>query len=122
MVGWFEIPVTDMDRAKTFYDTVFNIEISIHKLNNLIMGWFPFAENKPGATGSLVLNKDFYFPSENRGTLVYFTCNDVQTQLDRVAPAGGKIVQPKTAIGDGHGFMGVFLDSEGNRIGLHSNK
>ena len=122
MVGWFEIQVTDMDRAKAFYDAVFTIDISIHKLNNLIMGWFPFAENKQGASGSLVLQKDFYFPSENKGTLVYFSSADVQIQLDRIETAGGKIVQPKTAIGDGHGYMAVFLDTEGNRIGLHSNK
>ena len=122
MVGWFEIPVTDMDRAKTFYDTVFDIEISVHDMGELIMGWFPFSEGKPGATGSLVMHKEFYFPSENQGTLVYFSSEDVQIQLDRVEPAGGKILQPKKQIGEGHGYMALFLDSEGNRLALHSQQ
>jgi len=122
MVGWFEIPVTDMERAKKFYDTVFKIEMAIHDMDELVMGWFPLAEGKSGSSGSLVKHKDFYFPSENKGTLIYFTCEDVQIQLDRVEPAGGKVLHPKKAIGEGHGFMAVFLDSEGNRIALHSNQ
>lgn len=122
MVGWFEIPVLDMDRAKKFYDTVFDIKISVHDMNELVMGWFPFAEGKAGATGSLVKHKDFYMPSENKGTLIYFSCEDLQIQLDRVEPAGGKVLQPKKQIGGGHGYMALFLDSEGNRIALHSQK
>ncbi len=55
LVGWFEIPVEDMDRAKKFYDTVSDIEISIHELDSLLMGWFPFAEGKTGASGSLTI-------------------------------------------------------------------
>ncbi len=122
MVGWFEIPVTDMERAKKFYDTVFEIEITVHDMNELVMGWFPFAEGKPGATGSLVKHKDFYSPSDNKGALVYFSCEDLQVQLDRVEPAGGTILQPKKQIGEGHGYMGLFIDSEGNRVALHSQK
>ncbi len=122
MVSWFEIPVTDMDRAKAFYDTVFGIEISVHNMNELIMGWFPSFEGQPGAAGSLVLNKDFYFPGENKGVVIYFSSEDVQIQLNRIEAAGGKIVQPKTEIGAGHGFMAVFMDTEGNRIALHSQK
>lgn len=120
MVGWFEIPVTDMNRAKKFYETVFDIEISVHDMNELVMGWFPFAEGKSGASGSLVKHKDFYYPSENKGTLVYFSCEDLQIQLDKVETAGGVVLQPKKEIGGGHGYMALFLDSEGNRIALHS--
>ena len=122
MVNWFEIPVTDMDRAKKFYDIVFDIEISVHDMNELVMWWFPFAEGKPGATGSLVKHKDFYCPSEKDGTLIYFSSEDVQIQLDKVEPAGGKILQPKKQISEGHGYMALFLDSEGNRIALHSQR
>lgn len=122
MVGWFEIPVTDMDRAKKFYDSVFEIDISIHDMNELVMGWFPFAEGKPGAAGSLVKHKDFYFPSDKHGSLVYFSCDDLQVQQDRVEPAGGKVLQPKKEIAPGYGFMAVFIDTEGNRIALHSQK
>ncbi len=122
MVGWFEIPVTDMDRAKAFYDAVFGIEISIHNMNELVMGWFPFAEGKTGASGSLVLHKEFYVPGGNKGVVIYFSSEDVQIQLDRITPAGGTVVQPKTEIGGGHGFMAVFMDTEGNRVALHSQK
>ncbi len=122
MVGWFEIPVLDMDRAKKFYDTVFDITISVHDMNELVMGWFPFAEGKAGATGSLVKHKDFYLPSDKEGTLIYFSCEDLQIQLDRVEPSGGKILQSKKQIGEGHGYMALLLDTEGNRIALHSQK
>lgn len=119
MVGWFEIPVTDMGRAKTFYDNVFNIEISIQDINGLKMGWFPLAPDKKGIAGSLVEHEQ-YVPSATNGAVLYFTCEDVAAVLAKVAAAGGNITQAKKQIGEGHGFMGVFLDSEGNRIALHS--
>lgn len=122
MVGWFEIPVSDMDRAKNFYDSVFQIEVEIHTLNELIMGWFPFAENKPGAAGSLVKLAASYKPSDTHGPLIYFSSRDVQNELDRVEKAGGKVVQPKTLIARDIGYMAVFTDSEGNRIALHSRE
>lgn len=121
MVGWFEIPVTDMDRAKKFYDTVFDIEISIHNLDGLKMGWFPVAPDKKGITGSLVEHES-YVPSATDGAVLYFTSANVANELDRVIAAGGKILQNKKPIGEGHGFMAVFLDCEGNRIALHSQQ
>ncbi len=122
MVGWFEIPVKDMDRAKKFYDAVFEINIEIHPMKELVMGWFPYADQKPGAAGSLVKNEDWYKPSASHGPLIYFSSKDVQIALDRVAAAGGKVVQPKTLITDDVGYMGVFTDTEGNRIALHSRQ
>ncbi|MEO1009895.1 MAG: VOC family protein [Bacteroidota bacterium] len=121
MVGWFEIPVIDMERAKTFYETVFDVSISLHELDGFVMGWFPMPKNNSGATGSLVKH-EMYSPSATQGTLVYFTCKDLAQELDRVAGAGGIILKPKTEIGDGHGFMGLLQDTEGNRIALHSNQ
>ena len=120
VVGWFEIPVNDMDRAKRFYETVFEIEVAIHDFGGMLMGWFPFDESKPGATGTLI-KQESYIPSQE-GTLVYFNSADVQLELDRVVSAGGKIYQPKTQISPEHGFMGAFIDSEGNRIALHSRQ
>ncbi|MBR9846493.1 MAG: VOC family protein [Algicola sp.] len=120
MVGWFEIPVHDMDRAKQFYEAVFKIEIAIHDFGGMLMGWFPFNEGKPGAAGTLI-KQDTYIPSQE-GALVYFISEDVQNELDRIEVAGGKIYQPKTQISPEHGFMGVFIDSEGNRIALHSKQ
>ena len=121
LIGWIEVPVTDMDRAKAFYEEVFNIEISIHDLGGVIMGWFPFAEEKPGAPGSLVKHED-YKPSLTHGAVIYFSCIDLATELGRVESAGGAILQQKTEIGGGYGFMALIRDTEGNRIALHSNR
>lgn len=121
-VGWFEIPVTDMDRAKKFYETVFDIKIEVHQMGVLEMGWFPSDHDKPGATGSLVKHEKMYRPSATDGVVIYFSCKDVADELGRVASSGGEIIQPKTEIGGGHGFMALLTDSEGNRIALHSNQ
>lgn len=120
MVSWFEVAVSDMDRAKTFYESVFDISIQVMDFGGTLMGWFPNLEDTFGATGSLIQN-DNYTPSKE-GTLVYFMSNDVQIELDRVEAAGGTVFQGKTKISDEHGFMGVFIDTEGNRIALHSNQ
>ena len=120
MIGWFEIPVSDMDRAKTFYEIVFNIEISVHDLGGLLMAWFPDRGEAHGAQGTLI-KQDSYIPSKE-GVLIYFMSDDVQNELDRVVPAGGEIYQPKTQISPEYGYMGVFIDSEGNRIALHSKQ
>ncbi len=121
MIGWFEIPVLDMERAKLFYDIVFNISIYIHDLGGLIMGWFPDAPGKSGASGSLVKH-GMYAPSVTDGPLIYFSCEDVNEQLSRVETAGGEILKQKTEIGNGHGFMALLKDTEGNRIALHSQQ
>ena len=118
MVGWFEIPVNDMDRAKTFYETVFNVEIKVVDFGGMLMGWFPDRGEAPGAQGTLI-KQESYIPSQE-GTLVYFVSEDVQNELNRVEAAGGKIYQPKTQISPEHGYMGVFIDCEGNRVALHS--
>lgn len=121
MVGWFEVPVTDMQRAKKFYDRVFDISISIHDLGGLKMGWFPMAPDKKGASGSLVQH-EMYVPSDKAGALLYFSCADLAIELGRVEASGGLIIQPKKEIGGGHGFMALIKDSEGNRIALHSQR
>ncbi len=119
MVGWFEIPVSDMERAKAFYDVVFNIEINIMDFGGILMGWFPESDiDSHGASGSLI-KQESYIPSQE-GTMVYFMSEDVQIELDRIEAAGGKIFQPKTQISEEHGYMGVFIDTEGNRVALHS--
>ncbi|WP_431121697.1 VOC family protein [Flagellimonas flava] len=119
IVGWFEIPVTNMDRAKAFYDQVFQIDIQVQDFGGTLMGWFPWAEGKPGANGSLIQHES-YKPSSTDGVLIYFSSADVQQELDRVEAAGGKIQRGKTQISPEVGYMGVFVDSEGNRVALHS--
>jgi predicted enzyme related to lactoylglutathione lyase len=119
MVGWFEIPVTDMVRAKKFYETVFNIAIAVHDLDGLVMGWFPSVPGKSGAMGSLVQH-GMYIPSATKGPLLYFSCKDLSIELNRVEGAGGIILQAKKAISEDHGYMALIKDTEGNRIALHS--
>lgn len=119
MVGWFEIPVGDLERAKNFYDAVFDISILLHEFDEFKMGWFPNDPEKKGATGSLVQH-EMYRPSTTDGPLVYFSCKDVNVELSRVVDAGGEVLRSKKEIGDGHGFMALIIDSEGNRIAMHS--
>jgi predicted enzyme related to lactoylglutathione lyase len=121
MVGWFEIPVTNMERAKTFYNTVFNVDIQLQDFGGVLMGWFPFVDGKKGASGSLIQNRG-YIPDEKKGVLIYFSSVDVNDELSRVQRAGGNIIQPKTMISKDIGYMALFIDSEGNRIALHSRK
>lgn len=119
-VGWFEIPVTSMARAIKFYETVFEYKLERHQMKELDMAWFPFAD-VPGAPGTLVFHKEFYKPSTD-GVLIYLTSpsGDLSNELAKIESAGGKIVVPKTLITEDIGFMAVFIDSEGNRIALHS--
>ncbi len=125
VVGWFEIPVTDMERAVKFYEEVFKYKLSRHPMGPLDMAWFPGPEgdDMPGSAGSLVYHKDFYKPSPD-GSLVYFTApsGDLENELSRVEKAGGKVLIPKKQISPDVGYMGVFLDTEGNRIAIHTRK
>ena len=119
-VGWFEIPVISMARAIRFYETVFEYKLERHQMKEIDMAWFPFAD-LPGAPGTLVFHKEFYKPSTD-GVLIYLTSpsGDLSNELAKIESAGGKIVVPKTLITEDIGFMAVFIDSEGNRIALHS--
>ena len=121
LVGWFEIPVRNMDRAMAFYGSVFNTELSRQDLDGFKMAFFPMLESSTGAGGSLVEAGDNYTPS-HEGTLVYFSCEDLDHELSRVKKAGGKVLQSKTEISPEYGYMGLFEDTEGNRVALHSNK
>lgn len=121
-VGWFEIPVQDMDRAIKFYEEVFECSLNKQIMGDFQMAWFPWDEEGKGAGGSLVYHKDFYQTSDKAGVLVYFSSEDCNIELSRVEDAGGKIYIPKRLIAPDIGYMGVFFDSEGNRVALHSRK
>jgi predicted enzyme related to lactoylglutathione lyase len=84
------------------------------------MAWFPWDDEMKGAGGSLV-HHEMYTPSQ-KGTLVYFSSEDINTELNRVKKAGGKVIRGKTEISPEIGYMAYFTDTEGNRIALHSRK
>ncbi|HEY4875169.1 MAG TPA: VOC family protein [Puia sp.] len=119
-ISWFEIPTSDIDRAQKFYETIFDMQMIPLDNPHIKMRLFPI-ENMENVGGSIVFNKDFYKPSATDGPLVYLNANpDVQIILDRIEAAGGKIAVPKTQISPEYGYMAIFIDSEGNRVGLHS--
>jgi predicted enzyme related to lactoylglutathione lyase len=116
-INWFEIPVTDFDRAKKFYSTLFNAEIQEMPHPEYRYGMLP-ADMQNGVGGGIVQGPGFE-PSQT-GSLVYLNGGDDLSQpLSRVEAAGGKIVLPKTSIGP-NGFMAHIIDSEGNKVALHS--
>ena len=121
-INWFEIPVTDLNRAQRFYETVFGIQLMPMDMPNIKMRVFPVDDLMTGVSGALTdTGGEFHKPSANEGVLIYLNGNpDVQRVLDKVESAGGKIVVPKTEISPEHGYMAVFIDTEGNRIGIHS--
>ncbi len=120
-ISWFEIGTTDLDRATVFYETIFNIKLIPLDLDNIKMRMFPLDDMKTQVGGALVFSAGFHKPSATDGPLIYLNGNpDVQNILDKVEGAGGKILVPKTEISPEYGFMAVIIDTEGNRIGLHS--
>ncbi len=119
-IQWIEIATIDIERAKTFYEKVFNLEFHLNEMPDAKM--YIFGSPSPdvaGSAGSLV-QSEYYKPSAD-GTVVYFNCEDVAVEASRVEEAGGKIVVPKTDIGK-FGFYGHIIDTEGNKIGLYSQK
>ncbi len=117
LVGWFEIPATDLQRAKSFYEAILEIQMTLFEPGEFRMAWFPMTQGANRSTGAL-MESDSYVPSY-QGTMVYLEVDDIDDVLNRVAESGGKVITEKTSIGE-FGFVGHFEDSEGNRIGLHS--
>ena len=119
-ISWFEIPSSDLARATQFYQTIFGVTLNPLDLPNIKMRMFPL-EDMMGVGGAIVDSGGFHKPSTTDGPLIYLNGNpDVQSILDKVEAAGGKIMVPKTEISPEYGYMAVIIDTEGNRIGLHS--
>ena len=116
-VCWFEIPTKDLERAKTFYGTAFGWTFQTIEMGAMKLAMLPSEMQAYGTSGALV-QADTCTPAQT-GTLVYFSCPEVTTQLDRIEKAGGKVVLTKTSIGE-HGYIGAFIDTEGNRVAVHS--
>jgi len=123
-VGWFEIYVDDMDRAKSFYEAVFATTLEHLPTNDeTIEMWnFPMSEDHMSIYGSPgALCKMEGCSGGAGGVIIYFGCEDCAVESARVAAAGGKVLKPKFAIGD-YGFISIIMDTEGNTVGLHSMK
>ncbi len=118
-VNWVEIPTRDLNRAKSFYEHIFDIELQIQEFGDLKMAWLPSGENREGASGTLIENEK-YIPS-HEGTMIYFSVDDIPSTLDKVREQKCRVINDKMDIGE-FGFVGHFEDSEGNRIGLHSDQ
>jgi len=116
-VGWFEIYVQDMGRAKAFYETVFAVQLATLESPGIEMLAFPMMQEGYGASGALV--KMPGFASGGNSVLVYFSCADCAVEAARVKKAGGQLQREKMSIGQ-YGFIALATDTEGNMIGLHS--
>jgi predicted enzyme related to lactoylglutathione lyase len=118
-VGWFEIYVQDMERAKRFYQAVLGRTLEKLEAGGLEMWSFAGNQEGYGTPGALVHMPGF--PSGGNSTLVYFICDDCKVEESRVKGAGGKVEKEKFSIGE-YGFVSLVYDTEGNMIGLHSMK
>ena len=116
-VGWFEIYVNDMERAKAFYETVFGVKLSRLDSPGMDMWVFDMNNQAYGASGALVCMPRF--AAGGNSVLVYFSCADCAVEAARAAAAGGQVQKEKMSIGP-YGHIALVLDTEGNLIGLHS--
>ena len=116
-VGWFEIYVNDMPRAKAFYEAVFGRTLTSLASPGIEMWAFPMGEQTYGASGALVCMPGF--PAGGNSVLVYFSCADCAVEAAKAVQAGGKVQREKMSIGQ-YGFIALVTDTEGNMFGLHS--
>lgn len=120
-LNWFEISAENISRAKKFYETIFGIEMPQQEMMGMQMVFFP-SENMNGKVSGALVQGQMHKPSAD-GAKIYLNGNpNLENALSKVAAAGGKVVMPKTFITDDIGYMAFFIDSEGNNVGLHSNK
>jgi uncharacterized protein len=115
-VTYFEIPVRDLDRAVKFYSIVFGYDFERTEIDGNAMALFPFTDDASGITGALAQG-DSYVPGK-QGARLYFATDDIDAVLGRAVNAGGKVLYPKTAIGE-NGWVAEFEDSESNCIALN---
>lgn len=120
-INWFEIPVSQFDRAKAFYSTILDITITEMQLGGDRLGLLAYDAESGGVGGAIVEGLDYV--ASQRGCLIYLYCGeDLNDVLGRVIAAGGRIERDKTPVSYelDMGFRAIFIDTEGNRIGLHS--
>lgn len=123
-LNWFEIPVTDIDRAKIFYETILDIEMKTQKSGEEQMAFFPRIPDTlmamSGIASGALVKSDRLKPSMN-GTLIYLNATPtLQIVIDKIEPAGGKILLPRTKIPAG--YISIFSDTEGNKVAIHAGE
>jgi predicted enzyme related to lactoylglutathione lyase len=117
-LNWFEIPANDLERSKKFYETIFSIQMDPMEMDDSKMAFFPWEAGSGKATGAVVQSNQ-HKPSME-GTLVYLNANpNMEGVLAKVEKAGGQVLLPKTSIGE-HGNIAFIMDTEGNKVGIHS--
>lgn len=117
VVSWFEIPVSNMDRAIAFYNAVLNTDLQSSDMGGML--YTPFSTSMEDISGALV--QDARREPSDKGSVVYLNGgDDLAGPLSRVETAGGRVLVPKTSIGEGMGYFALFLDTEGNMVGLFS--
>ncbi len=117
-VSWFEIPAINFEQAVTFYNFIYDFEMEISSNNNYTMAFFPAA----GGIGGAIVCGPGSLPNE-KGSLLYLNGgDDLNIILTRVGEAGGRVIMPKTLISEDAGYFAIFLDTEGNKMALHSDK
>ncbi len=122
-LNWFEIPVTDTPRAKTFYETILDIQLQTDTMMGMEMTVFPHdPQSGNGRVSGALIKGPMHKPSMD-GAVVYLNANpEIQKVIDRIEKAGGKVLMPKTLINEHIGYMAFFADTEGNRMALHASK
>ena len=119
IITWFEIPATDFARAVNFYKSILSVDIHETEMMGFKMGFFPSDDTNVSGT---IISGEGCIPSATGCVLYLHGGDDLQVVLDRIEPNGGSIVMPKTQISPEIGFMAFFIDTEGNRMALHSKK
>jgi predicted enzyme related to lactoylglutathione lyase len=120
-LNWFEIPAADINRAKAFYEAIFGFTMETQEMMGMKMAFFPYAMNE-GKVGGGLCESPYHTPAET-GTIVYLNANpNLETVTEKIEAAGGKIAMPKMKISDDIGYMAFFIDTEGNRVALHSQQ
>ena len=117
LINWFEIPAKDFSRAVSFYTTILGLKIKETEMFGTKMGFFP--SDGKNVSGAILQGED-YNPSTD-GVVAYLNGgNDLQNVLDKVESNNGKVIVPKTQISPEMGYFGMFIDTEGNKMAVHS--
>lgn len=121
LVAFFEIPATDFDRTITFYESLFGVKLEQMDCGHEKMAFFPAEDGI--CPGAISWSSEFSFKPSAQGVLVSLNHESISDAIPVIEKNGGEILIPKTKIeADNRGYFCVFMDCEGNRVGLYSNK